>query len=97
MIAKVTKIEVPPLEFPAATPVVVKTKKTKKDSDTKTTSSEPSSQRRIAKKKTKEPCLEPKEDEEPSEEEIGSFGEESELEEAEPATPLPEKQKGIET
>ena len=80
VVAVVAKNEVPPVEFPAAIPiatlVVVKTKKTKKGSDTKMTSSKPSSQRRRARKKTKEPFPEPEEDEESFEEEIGSFGKE---------------------
>ena len=101
VIAKVAKIKVPPAEFlaatPTATPVIVKIKKIEKDSDTKTTSFELSSQRRSAKKKTNEPSLELEEDEESSEEEIGSSGEEPESEEAEPATPPPKKKKGIET
>ena len=47
VIAEVAKFEVPPAEFPTATliatPIKAKTKKTKKDLDTKTTSSELSS------------------------------------------------------
>ena len=47
VIAEVARIEVLPAEFLVATPtatlVIVKTKKTEKDLDTKTTSSEPSS------------------------------------------------------
>ena len=58
VIAEVAKIEVPPMEFPAAilgaTLVAVKTKKTEKDLDTKMISSKPSSQRRSTRKKTKE-------------------------------------------
>ena len=101
VIAEIAKIKVPLVEFPtatlAATPIVVKNKKIKKNSDTKTTSSEPSSQKRSTKKKTKEPSLEPKEDEESSQEETGSSREEPELEEVEPVIPLLEKRKGIET
>ena len=54
LIIEIAKVEIPL----AATPATIKTKKAKKDSETKTISSEPSSQRRSAKKKTKEPSLE---------------------------------------
>ena len=61
--------------------------------DTKTPSSEPSPQRRSARKKTKEPSSESKEEEE-LREETRSFGRDAEAwEEDEPATPLLEKNK----
>lgn len=97
----VARIEVPPVEFPAATliatPIAVKTKKVEKDSETMTTSSEPSSQRKSAKKKKKEPTPELELEEESTTEDIGSSGGDPESEEeAEPVTLPPTKRKGIE-
>ena len=94
LIAEVAKIEIPA----ALAPTKMKTK-----SETpKTTSFEPSLQRMSTKKTKKEPTLELSKEEEEAksleEETVDSSGREPESEnEAEPATPLPEKKKKMET
>ena len=71
--AEVARMEVPIVEFPAAASTA-KAKKTEKDSDTKTTNFEPSTQSRRSRRKVKkEPSLESEEEEE-STEGTGSFG-----------------------
>ena len=93
------KIEVPvpkvrPAELPITKPAIVltttpiaKAKKTKKDSDTKTISFEPSSQRKSERKKKKEPTPKSEDEEESTEETRSSRGDEEE----EPITSPPEK------
>ena len=72
----------------------MKTKKTEKDSETKTTSSELSLQKKSVRKKTKEPSLEFEEEEESIVEETGNSGGELESEEeAEPVIPPVEKKR----
>ena len=98
VIAEVAKIEILPAATRAATLATVKTKKTEKDLETKTISSELSLHRKSAKKKTKEPSPESKEEEESTAEETGSSGEEQESEEeAKPMTLPAEKRRRMET
>ena len=102
VIAEVAKIEVPPTKFPVATPattpIVVKTKKAKKDLETRTTSSESSSERKSTKKKKKEPTPELESEEESTAKDTGHSGGDPESEEeAKPMTPPPAKKKEIET
>ena len=54
VIVEVAKVEISLAAIPAQTPTTEKTKKIEKDSETKMTSSKPSLQRKIARKKTKE-------------------------------------------
>ena len=97
VIAEVAKIEVPLVVTPAATPAIGKTKKTKKDLDTKMPSSKPSLFRRSVKKKMKEPSPESEEEEESTEETGSSRGDVESREEDKPATPLPKKKKRMDT
>ena len=62
LIKEVAKIKIPLVEVPVAT-LAAKEKKTEKDSETKTTSSRPTSQLRSSKKKAREPSPELEEEE----------------------------------